>query len=161
MEGGADRAEVPMRASKIGFVLLVMLSPALLTIYGCGSSPPDTFTDDGGGTIGIPGSSSSSGGAPGTGTPGDDGGSSFIILADGAVMNTADSSVPKQPTQAIGIVQSPDCAGCTFPPIPGSATPTVMTTPPACASSAPAIELVYPTDGVLIPPNMGLISVQS
>jgi hypothetical protein len=50
---------------------------------------------------------------------------------------------------AIGTVTAPDCAGCTFPP--GNAMP--------CASSAPAIKVVYPTDGVLVPPNMNVISI--
>jgi hypothetical protein len=45
---------------------------------------------------------------------------------------------------------SPDCPGCTFPP------PTAS----SCAASAPPISLVYPPDGALVPPNMGVISVQ-
>ncbi len=64
-----------------------------------------------------------------------------MILADGAI-------VPIQPVDA-GFT-APDCPGCTFPP-PGA---------PPCASSAPPIAIVYPNDGVLVPPNMNVISVQ-
>ncbi|MGO9835643.1 MAG: hypothetical protein ACLP1X_15665 [Polyangiaceae bacterium] len=45
---------------------------------------------------------------------------------------------------------APDCAGCTFPALGAS----------SCAATAPPIKLVYPVDGVLVPPNMGVISVQ-
>ena len=64
-----------------------------------------------------------------------------MLLADGAV-------VPIAPVDA-GFT-APDCPGCTFPG-PGA---------PACAPSAPPIALVYPSDGVLVPPNMNVISVQ-
>jgi hypothetical protein len=43
---------------------------------------------------------------------------------------------------------APDCPGCTFP-APGA---------PTC-SGAPPINIVYPTDGVVVPPNMNVISV--
>jgi hypothetical protein len=45
--------------------------------------------------------------------------------------------------------QAPDCPGCTFPP----------TNAPPCAMGTPAIHVVYPNDGVLVPPNMNVISV--
>jgi hypothetical protein len=51
---------------------------------------------------------------------------------------------------AKGNFTAPDCAGCTFPAMNA----------PACASSAPALKLVYPSDGVLVPPNMNVIAVQ-
>jgi hypothetical protein len=51
---------------------------------------------------------------------------------------------------AMGTQTAPDCPGCTFPP--ASAMP--------CASSAPPINIVYPPDQVLLPPNMNVISVQ-
>jgi hypothetical protein len=44
---------------------------------------------------------------------------------------------------------APDCPGCTFPG-PGA---------PACPTSAPPINIAYPNDGVLLPPNMNVISV--
>ena len=147
-----------MRVSCLGLVWVALLTPALLLAYGCASIPQDTFTDAAGSS-----SSSGSSGDSGSGVtvpPADDGGGSIIIRPDGSVINTADSAAPVQVSSALAIVQSPDCAGCVFPPIPGPATPMVSTTPPPCTSSAPTIELVYPADGVLIPPNMGLISVQ-
>lgn len=53
-------------------------------------------------------------------------------------------------TPAMGTQNAPDCPGCSFPP--ANATP--------CASSAPPINIVYPPDQVLLPPNMNVISVQ-
>ena len=43
---------------------------------------------------------------------------------------------------------APDCPGCTFPPVGAQA-----------CSGAPTIHVVYPNDGVLVPPNMNVISV--
>jgi hypothetical protein len=51
---------------------------------------------------------------------------------------------------AIGTTTAPDCPGCTFPS-PAAA---------PCASSAPPIKLVYPPDTALLPPNLGVFSVQ-
>jgi hypothetical protein len=45
---------------------------------------------------------------------------------------------------------APDCPGCTFP----------GNNAPACPSGTPAIDLVYPNDDTLVPPNMNVISVQ-
>jgi hypothetical protein len=45
---------------------------------------------------------------------------------------------------------APDCPGCTFPALNA----------PACAAGTPAINIVYPLDTVLVPPNMNVISVQ-
>jgi hypothetical protein len=52
-------------------------------------------------------------------------------------------------SSAIGNFTAPDCTGCTFP----------QKTAAACAA-APAINIVYPPDGVLVPPNMNVMSVQ-
>jgi hypothetical protein len=51
---------------------------------------------------------------------------------------------------AIGSVAAPDCMGCAFPPPSAS----------ACPSSAPPIQIAYPPDTVLVPPNLSTISVQ-
>jgi hypothetical protein len=51
---------------------------------------------------------------------------------------------------AKGNFTAPDCPGCTFPALGAS----------ACASTAPPIKIVYPNDGVLVPPNMSVIAVQ-
>jgi hypothetical protein len=65
------------------------------------------------------------------------------------VTPTIDASVPiVNPVD--GGTTAPDCPGCSFPP-PSA---------PPCASSAPAIKIVYPNDTVLIPPNLNVISVQ-
>jgi len=77
---------------------------------------------------------------------------------DGGVMGVLgpDSSYGNTPSPfadaggAMGSFTTPDCNGCTFPP----------KSAPPCASSAPPIKIVYPTDGILVPPNMGQISVQ-
>jgi hypothetical protein len=50
---------------------------------------------------------------------------------------------------AIGTVTAPDCPGCSFPP--AGASP---------CSSAPSIKIMYPPDGALLPPNLGVLSVQ-
>jgi hypothetical protein len=51
---------------------------------------------------------------------------------------------------AIGTAPAPDCPGCTA--LPSNAAP--------CASNAPPINIVYPLDSVLLPPNMNIVSVQ-
>ncbi len=61
-----------------------------------------------------------------------------------------DGSHPDAPQDARGVFTAPDCAGCTFPPL----------TAPACPSSAPAIKIAYPNNGVLVPPNMNALSIQ-
>ncbi len=89
------------------------------------------------------GSTSSNGGTPGGG---DDAGDEGAIFQDGGTFGDA----PGQDAFAQGTFNAPDCPGCTFPPDPA----------PACDPATPAITLVYPTDGVLVPPNMNTISVQ-
>jgi hypothetical protein len=61
-------------------------------------------------------------------------------------MPSADGGIPP----AVGTFVAGDCAGCKFPD--KNAT--------SCSSSAPAIQVRYPIDGVLLPPNMATISVQ-
>jgi WD40-like Beta Propeller Repeat len=94
------------------------------------------------GTLAIPGSGIYAGsGAAGSGT-GPIGGSGV-----GPIGGSGTSQPPAG--SAKGKFNSPDCVGCTFPP-PNA---------PACAS-APAINIVYPNDTVLVPPNMNVFSVQ-
>src|SRR5579883_875133 len=109
---------------------LVVLAPAAVALYACGSAS-DGFTDGDGGSS----SGASSGG---------------LVLPDGAT-TLPDGGSGGPPATAITPtpITAPDCSGCTFPP-PGA---------PACAASAPAIEIVYPADGVLVPPNLNVISV--
>jgi hypothetical protein len=44
---------------------------------------------------------------------------------------------------------APDCPGCGFPPAGATR-----------CTDAPTIKIVYPPDGVLLPPNLGILSVQ-
>jgi hypothetical protein len=85
----------------------------------------------------------SSGGSTDGGGANGDGGGSYLGDDAGA------SSLPDA-TSARATFTAPDCPGCTFPALNA----------PSCASSAPPIKLVYPIEGVLVPPNMGVISVQ-
>jgi hypothetical protein len=122
----------------------VLVGAALTSAAGCGSN--------GSGPLGSGGNSSgagnSSGGASsGAGTfgGGDDGGNTFVqAQSDGGGVTGPTASNAK------GTFQTPDCANCTFPPLTAS----------ACAPSAPAINIVYPNNGVLLPPNMNALSVQ-
>ena len=50
---------------------------------------------------------------------------------------------------AIGTTNAADCPSCTFP----------TATAPPCAA-APSIKIVYPPDTALLPPNLGMLSVQ-
>ncbi len=72
-----------------------------------------------------------------------------VEIAPGGV--PADAAPPEASAEggAIGTVTAPDCPGCSFPEA-GAA---------ACAT-APSIRIVYPPDGVLLPPNLGTLSVQ-
>jgi hypothetical protein len=131
-----------MRVSNLGLVGVVVVVAAGAAIVACGSH-------SGGFGAGGGGNGNGEGGALVDG--GDDG-----SLGDGAFGGTfsndgspTSGTLPDAGT-AKGTFTAPDCSGCTFP----------ATSAPACASSAPAIKLVYPSDGVLVPPNMNIISVQ-
>ncbi|HEY4015060.1 MAG TPA: hypothetical protein VGM06_17070, partial [Polyangiaceae bacterium] len=90
---------------------------------------------------------------PDGGTAGNcgDGGCTTVIIGGDSGASTPDASnVPTPPSPVKGSTDAPDCVGCTFPP----------DSAPACASSAPAIKIIYPNDTVLIPPNLNVISVQ-
>ena len=139
-------------ATRLG-ILTVALAVASTFGWACGGSN-HTFADGGTGT-------SSSGGKGEGGAGGDDGGptctstgfcigpSSGGLMLDGAAGSSSGSTPPPTGT-AKGTYNYPDCPGCTFP-APGA---------PACASSAPAIQIRYPNNGVLVPPNMNSLSVQ-
>ena len=125
---------------RLKLAALASMFPALLLLYACGSnSGTGGFGDGGGGS----GSSSGIGGDGGVAT--DDGGG--LNFGDSGFAGSGVSAPGSG--QAMGTFTSPDCRGCTFPPL----------TATACAASAPAIKVVYPTDGVLLPPNMNVISI--
>jgi len=123
-----------MRISGLCFTALVVFLPAS-ALYACGSN---------GGNSGGPGGSGSSSGAGGDGGVGPDG----TCLTCGSDGGGADGYIP--PVFEDGGFSAGDCdaGGCTFPP-PGA---------PACAN-APPINIAYPVDGTLVPPNMNVISV--
>jgi hypothetical protein len=143
-----------MTASKMGLgvrrgmttaaVAVAIVGASLAVVSGCGAPTESFFSPEGG-------TSSGGGGTSSGGVSGDSGGGVHV---------TADATVPFDSgtgngsssglTAVSGGVVAPDCAGCTFPP-PNA---------PACASTAPDIKIVYPSDNVLVPPNMNVISVQ-
>jgi hypothetical protein len=109
---------------------LVLAVPGALALYACGGNG-NGYGDDGGGDDG----------QTGDGTMGGDG--QCFTCGDGG---NGDAIVMK-PFMDAGFT-APDCPGCMFPPLKA----------PAC-SGAPTIHVVYPNDGVLVPPNMNVISV--
>ncbi|MGH7437786.1 MAG: hypothetical protein ACRENE_19080, partial [Polyangiaceae bacterium] len=136
------------RNPHLGLGLVVMTS-VVGAGYACGGSSHNGFATQ---TTG----GASSSGASGGGT-GDDGGCNGICLGassgsfiDGSIGSSGGGSTPPMSSSAKGTFKAPDCSGCTFPPL----------TATACASSAPPIKIVYPTTGVLVPPNMNSLSVQ-
>lgn len=90
------------------------------------------------------------GSSPGNDTFGDGGpGGGDGSLGDGgSLFNDGSHGADVQLPFIDGGFTAPDCPGCTFPG-PGA---------PACGG-APPINIVYPNDGVLVPPNMNVISV--
>ena len=140
-----------MEPLPLGLLLVSALSVAGAG-YACGGSS-HTFPDGGGGIVGMKGSGGASGGGSG-----DDGGCTGICLGnssgglniDGSLGQSSGGTAPPMSSSANGTFTAPDCAGCKFPP----------KTATACASTAPPIKIVYPTTGVLVPPNMNSLSVQ-
>ena len=87
-------------------------------------------------------------GSNGGGNGNGDGGNGDDGSCVGFTCNNADGGPPHMFMDA-GFT-APDCPSCKFPP---------MNAPP-CANGTPTIHVVYPNDGVLVPPNMNVISVQ-
>lgn len=134
------------RFGKIANIFLAGMAfvPALALGYACGGSSQG-FADGGNGGGSSGASSGASGGGSGGASSGNSSGISFSSSG-----GASSSGNPMGTGTANGTFNAPDCAGCTFPPL----------TATACASSAPAIKVVYPNNGVLVPPNMNVISVQ-
>jgi hypothetical protein len=86
---------------------------------------------------------------PGTAIP--DGSSAIGFTLPGMAMPDAGSeagmSGPAVP-MAIGTINAQDCSGCLFP----------MSGAPTC-NNAPPINILYPADTVILPPNLNVISV--
>jgi len=133
---------VQLRFSNTGLVAFLLL-PGVAALHACGSTG-NGFADGGGGAS-SGGGGASSGGADSGGGP---------YFGNDATFPGFDGSSGGQTSPGTGTAKgtftAPDCAGCTFPAL--------MAT--ACASTAPPIKIVYPNDGVLVPPNMNVIAVQ-
>src|SRR3974390_3128085 len=126
-----------------GLSWAVLIGALVVGAWGCGSS-----------RTGFDPPSASSGSRSGSG---DDGGSD----SDGSTIPITDGSIPilgdgfagdavASSTSANGSFTAPDCSGCKFPD----------SNAPSCGASSPVIKIVYPLDGVLLPPNMSTLSVQ-
>jgi hypothetical protein len=102
-------------------------------------------------TTGFPGGGSSSSGGLGVGGD-DDAALNLFPMSDASLGMLSQNPGPTGPTasSAKGTFTDSDCSGCTFPSLNAS----------ACSSSSPAIKVVYPIDGVLVPPNMNVITIQ-
>ena len=120
-----------MRLSSLGLSVLVVTVPALAALYACGSN---------GGT------GNGSGGDGGHGGDGSLGGDGMNLFPEGGTNYDA-------PLVFIdGGFTAGDCDGGGCVPFPGPGAP-------ACPTGTPPINIVYPYDGVLVPPNMNVISV--
>ncbi|MDP9036533.1 MAG: hypothetical protein M3O50_17160 [Myxococcota bacterium] len=136
-----------------GLALVGLLVPVLATLGACGTSPKPpggfTGTSSGASFVGGSGAIDDSGVPLGT-VPADDGGPTNCLACGDA---TGSATVPYAVFDggtATGSFTAPDCPGCTFPPAGA----------PACPATPAPINVVYPPDTVLLPPNMNVISVQ-
>jgi hypothetical protein len=149
------------RGQRARFAVVMVIALAAAALSACGASVNNTWDGGAAGTSsggGSGGGSTSSGGPGNSIIPGSDGGGGLCLTCtkdagmaapDTGTVTSSSGGVTFTPMPAKGVVPAPDCAGCTFP----------AANAPPCASSAPAIKLVYPNDNVLVPPNMNVISV--
>jgi hypothetical protein len=146
--GSAGRS-VKLAAITVACIALVAGAMA------CGKSSGSGW-DGTGGASGNSGGGGGSGGS-GLGNQSPDGGNGNGFVMPGGGMSMGDSGTvmsssggPPPLVPAMGSITAQDCTGsCTFPG------PNAM----PCASSAPALQIVYPPDNVLLPPNMNVLSV--
>jgi hypothetical protein len=135
-----------MGLSRLGIATVGLVLPMLAGLYACGSSSNNPGFGGGSGSGSGAGDvdgggDDGSGGTTGPGNPIGSFGDAGFVAGD---VSAPDSGM------AIGTLNTPDCKGCKFPD--KNAT--------SCGSSAPAIQVRYPIDGVLLPPNMNTLSVQ-
>jgi len=137
---------LPLRISNSGFVAVLLVVPALAALQACGSSSNSS-------SFGVQPGASSGGASSGGSDSGGADAAGFNFGGDGGLINLdgsfTESGAPTA-SSAKGTFTAPDCSGCTFPAL----------TATACASTAAPIKIVYPNDGVLVPPNMDVIAVQ-
>jgi hypothetical protein len=128
-----------MRFRVVGLGSFGIALPALLAIYSCGSGSNNKL-------LGLPGTPDTQAGVPtmdgGTTT---DATNPYEFQDVGPLGDTA----PPVPFMDASFA-APDCPSCMFPPMNA----------PACPVTTPPIQVVYPADNVLVPPNMNVISVQ-
>ena len=153
-----------MPKPQVGSAVFVLVLLALGEV-GCANTSNPIYDGDGGaGNVGTGtgvGASSGAGGSSGgvslgDANPNSSGGGGPCLtctLPDATVADAGSDATMMPPATgpmpAIRTITTPDCVGCTFPP----------TTAAPCPS-APAIQVVYPADTVLLPPNLNVISIQ-
>src|SRR5262249_27269891 len=141
----------PMIGLGVGSGLAAMIAGALFTLVvgACGRLSNSGDDGDSGETPFQPDGNHAAT-APGTQNP--EGGDGTIIVTPGRPGTDAGPGAttrgPRRPT-AHGSITAADCPGCIFPS-PGA---------PACANGPP-INIVYPADTVILPPNLNVISIQ-
>jgi hypothetical protein len=124
---------------------------AAVAQHGCGGQLHDSSPGDGGSRgLAATASSGSSGGSSSGGNGGGSSSGSGSGPSGSSGSNGSSSGGDGGLRPCLNGLTAADCPGCTFPCLDA----------PPCASSAPAIELAYPPDGVLVPPNLNTISVQ-
>ena len=124
--------------------------PLLIALGACGKGGESA--DDGGAvayTV-LPDGNRVPTAEPGNSTPDGAGGLIIVMPSMANADSGANAMAPSSgPAKAIGTTTAQDCSGCAFP-APGA---------PSC-NGAPPINIVYPTDSVLLPPNMNVVSIQ-
>jgi len=121
-----------MRSHTIGICAAVLLLPSVVALYACGSN----------------------GGSPNGGGSSSGGSNDGSLGGDTPIFQSPDGGFEGggPPPFADAGFTAPDCTdGGTCTPFPGNGAP-------PCAN-APPINIFYPNDGVLVPPNMNVVSV--
>src|SRR5258708_17460014 len=126
-----------MRLMNSTLAMLGFIVPALFAGYACGGSNGD------GGDAG------DNGGAGGSGANAGAGGAGGSLGGNAGNAGSAGAGGSGGSGTSMGTYCAPDDPMCSFP-----------SGGPPCAPNTPAIQVVYPNDGVLVPPNMSTISVQ-
>jgi hypothetical protein len=141
---------IGLRVSR-GLVAAFVGCVLLLALGACGKQPSESFYDSGPGYFMM----LADGGkvfVPGTTAP-DASSTVGLNLPPATTPQDAASDSPTMVTtttqKAIGTINAPDCQGCNFP-VSGA---------PACNNAAP-INIVYPSDTVILPPNLNVFSIQ-
>jgi len=132
-----------------GFTALVAAATVVVALGACGKNN-ESWDDGGPGgytTLAdgnrVPNSS--------LGNQNPDGNANNLFNLPGMMMPDAGSDATMMgmgPPMAVGTVNAQDCNGCRFP-----------NTGAAACNNAPPIQIVYPADTVILPPNLNVISI--